>query len=81
MKSKPTFILRPIALSWLALAAVALVAAVATAQQPTATKVSNKAEAKTESPVVETPEDAGDYTVISRLEFGYRGLRVGGDLN
>lgn len=29
----------------------------------------------------ETGEKAGDYTVISSLEFGYRGLRVDGDLN
>ena len=81
MKSKPTSTFRPAVLSWLGLASVALAAAVATAQQPTATKVSNKAEARIESPVVETPEDAGNYTVISTLEFGYRGLTVGGDLN
>jgi hypothetical protein len=29
----------------------------------------------------ETGEDAGDYTVISSVEFGYRGLSVDGDLN
>jgi hypothetical protein len=29
----------------------------------------------------ETGEPAGDFTVISSLEFGYRGLRVDGDLN
>ncbi len=29
----------------------------------------------------EQGEGAGDYTVISSLEFGYRGLRVDGDLN
>jgi hypothetical protein len=28
-----------------------------------------------------TGEDAGDYTVTGTLEFGYRGLRVDGDLN
>jgi hypothetical protein len=28
-----------------------------------------------------TGEDAGDYTVTSTLEFGYRGIRVGGDVN
>ncbi len=26
-------------------------------------------------------EDAGNYTIVSSIEFGYRGLRVGGDLN
>ena len=30
---------------------------------------------------VEAGEDAGDYTVISSIEFGYRGLQVVGDLN
>ena len=30
---------------------------------------------------VEAGEDAGDYTVISSIEFGYRGLSVDGDLN
>lgn len=30
---------------------------------------------------VETGENAGDYTVVSSIEFGYRGLRVDGDLN
>ena len=29
----------------------------------------------------ETGEKAGDFTVISSVEFGYRGLRVDGDLN
>jgi len=36
------------------------------------------------SPSTETPEQgegAGDFTVISSVEFGYRGLRVDGDLN
>jgi len=30
---------------------------------------------------VQAGEDAGAYTIISTLEFGYRGLSVGGDLN
>ena len=37
--------------------------------------------AKASSSAVEAGEDAGDYTIISSLEFGYRGLRVDGDLN
>ena len=32
-------------------------------------------------PTVEAGEDAGDYTVIRSIEFGYRGLSVDGDLN
>ena len=35
----------------------------------------------TEATVVESGDDAGDYTIISSLEFGYRGQRVDGDLN
>ena len=30
---------------------------------------------------VEAGEDAGDYTIISSIEFGYRGLSVDGDHN
>jgi hypothetical protein len=30
---------------------------------------------------VQAGEDAGDYTIISTLEFGYRGLSVSGDHN
>jgi len=30
---------------------------------------------------VQAGDDAGNYTIISTLEFGYRGLRVVGDLN
>lgn len=59
-----------------------------TAQQSTASPgpgapISKQSpEAKTESPVVvEAADDAGDYTIISSLEFGYRGQRVGGDVN
>ncbi|HKR59717.1 MAG TPA: hypothetical protein VJS64_08270, partial [Pyrinomonadaceae bacterium] len=40
-----------------------------------------KSDSKTETPVVEAAEDAGDYTIISTIEIGYRGLRVDGDLN
>jgi len=37
-------------------------------------------ETKTE-PIVEAGEESGDYIVTSSVEFGYRGLSVGGDLN
>lgn len=47
------------------------------AQQPSP---SPKQPDKTEVPV-EAGEDAGDYTVISSLEFGYRGISVDGDVN
>ena len=67
------------ALSWLSLASVA---SVSRAQQPTPGPSPKKSsEAKSESSYVEAGEDAGDYTIISSIEFGYRGQRVSGDLN
>lgn len=51
----------------------------AVAQQPSASPAPKKSE-YTETPA-ETGEAAGDFTVISSVEFGYRGLRVDGDLN
>ena len=54
------------------------------AQQPTASpspQTTKKPEAKVESTAVEAGENAGDYIVISSIEFGYRGLSVDGDLN
>ena len=49
------------------------------AQQPSPSP-SPKTSDSPETPL-ETGEDAGDYTVISSVEFGYRGLSVDGDLN
>lgn len=49
------------------------------AQQPSASPASKKAE--TSDTPVESGENAGDYTVISSVEFGYRGLSVDGDHN
>lgn len=58
-----------------------LIAAVglSVAQQPAASPAPKKSEV-TETPA-ESGENAGDYTVISSVEFGYRGLSVDGDLN
>jgi len=52
---------------------------VARAQQPSPSPSPKKSDYN-ETPS-ETGEPAGDFTVISSLEFGYRGLRVDGDLN
>src|ERR1700687_3135538 len=79
MKSKTKWMLAAVALSWLALASVALVAM---AQQPTPTPSPKKSPAaKTVNPTVEAGEDAGNYTIISSIEFGYRGVGVYGDRN
>ena len=51
----------------------------AAAQQPSPSPAPKKADS-TDTPT-ESGEDAGDYTVISSLEFGYRGLSVDGDHN
>jgi hypothetical protein len=55
---------------------------------PDQTSSTAKAAKKTTKPKTEsvptsatTGEDAGDFTVTSTLEFGYRGIRVGGDVN
>src|SRR6266576_5455234 len=76
MKSKTRSILAAVALSLFVLASMTR------AQQPTPSQTPQKSpEAKTEPSTVEGGEGAGDYSIISSLEFGYRGLRVDGDLN
>jgi hypothetical protein len=69
----------------LVLAAGAAIAAEPT-PTPTPTPTPKKADAKKAEPKAETTsaqtgEDAGDYTITSSIEIGYRGLRVDGDLN
>jgi hypothetical protein len=77
MKSKTTSILAGMALGLLVFASATR------AQQPNPDPPPKKSpESKTiEETVVEAGDDAGDYTIISSLEFGYRGQRVDGDLN
>ena len=75
MKNKPTSILAGLALIMFVFFFVAK------AQQPSATPTPKPSENKTDNAPVEAGEDAGNYTVISTIEFGYRGLRVDGDLN
>src|SRR6185295_8275323 len=59
-----------------------LLRSVASAQQPSPSPTPQKSpEAKTESPVVDAGANFDDYTIISSLEIGYRGLEVVGDLN
>ncbi len=61
-----------------------LLMGVVSAQQPSPTPLPTspkKAEAKPPAAPVEVGEDTGDYTIISSIEVGYRGLRVDGDLN
>jgi hypothetical protein len=59
---------------------LALAAALTRAQQPTPTP-QKSADAKTQASPAPKAEDEGDYTITSSMEFGYRGLRVGGNLN
>jgi len=83
MKSKTRRVLRSMVRSVAVLASFSLALSVA-AQQPNPTPSASpkkSPETRTETPVVEAAEEAGDYTIISSLEFGYRGLSVDGDLN
>src|SRR5215208_5034925 len=61
--------------------ALALSALTATAQQPSPSPPQKEAAAKTQSSTPKDGDEAGDYTVTSSIELGYRGLRVGGDLD
>jgi len=54
------------------------VASLGNAQQPTPSPYPQKTP---EDTTVQAGEDAGDYTIISSIEFGYRGLSVVGDDN
>jgi hypothetical protein len=67
-----------------------LAAGAAIAEQPTPTPTptptpkksdAKKAAPKAETTSAQTGEDAGNYTITSSIEIGYRGIRVDGDLN
>lgn len=75
MKSKFRCMLRVLPVVSLVLA----LAVTVRAQQPSPSPL-NSADAKTLS-ATEVGEDAGDYTIISSIELGYRGLSVDGNLN
>ena len=77
MKSELTKVLR--VLAGLAIG-LALMTGTVKTQQPSPTP-KKPVDAKPEAPPVEAGEDAGDYIVISSIEFGYRGLSVDGNLN
>ena len=54
---------------------------VAKAQQPSPSPTPKKTTSTAQQPTHEQGEDAGDYTIISSIEVGARGLRVVGDDN
>jgi hypothetical protein len=72
MKNKRTSILAGLAFG------LFVVTSLVKAQQPAPSPSPKKAP---ESISVQAGEDAGDYTVISSIEFGYRGISVAGDQN
>ena len=74
MSTKQKFPLRIFGLVLVLVVAVGFVAA----QQPSPSPSPKKSDSPT---TTESGEDAGDYTVISSVEFGYRGLSVDGDHN
>ena len=75
MSTKKNISIRVIGLVLVAILTMGLVVA----QTPSASPAPKKSDA-TDTPK-ETGEDAGDYTVISSVEFGYRGISVDGDHN
>ncbi|HEU4769984.1 MAG TPA: hypothetical protein VFS77_21640 [Pyrinomonadaceae bacterium] len=79
MSTKQKLPWRMIGLLLVLIGAVGLVAA----QQPSPSPSPSQSPERTVSPdaPVDSGEDAGDYTVISSVEFGYRGLSVSGDHN
>ena len=74
MSTKQKYCLHVVGLMLVFAFAVGLVAA----QQPAASPSPTKSDPSTP---VEQGEEAGDYTVISSIEFGYRGIRLDGDEN
>lgn len=68
---------------WGLMLMLTLVSGIANAQQPSPSPspTPKKSEAKTPSAPIEAGEDVGNYTVISSLEVGVRGLKVRGDHN
>ena len=74
MKSKTKSIFAGEVLVWLALV---VFTSVSMAQQASPTPKKSPEP----QPTVDAGEDAGDYTVIGSIEFGYRGLSVDGDHN
>lgn len=90
MKSNVKNMLRVLSGLTFALVLAAGTAAVVNAQQltatPTPTPTPKKSDAKKAAPKAETTsaqtgEDTGNYLITSSVEFGYRGVRVDGDLN
>ena len=77
MSTKLKIAVRIVGLALVLTATMGLVAA----QQPSPSPSPKKAESQSPDAPVESGEDAGDFTVISSVEFGYRGLSVDGDLN
>ena len=75
MSTKQNISLRIVGLVLVLIVTIGSVAA----QQPSPSPATKKTDS-TDTPA-ESGEDAGDFTVISSVEFGYRGLSVDGDHN
>src|SRR6266568_4769736 len=58
-----------------------LVMGIARAQAPSPSPTPKKSTTTAPKPAPEPGEDAGNYVIISTIEVGARGLRVGGDVN
>src|SRR5437764_7039885 len=86
MKSKATHALRgllglPLGLALMTVSVIAQQLSPSPKSSADAKTPKSSAVANAPDPDPQVGEDVGNYTVISSMEFGYRGLRVGGDLN
>lgn len=78
MKNNSTNVLRK--LTQLALGLMLLLGVVA-AQEPSSSPTPKKADTKSQEPATTAGEGSSDYTIISSIEAGYRGISVDGDEN
>lgn len=77
MSTEQKISLRVVGLVLVLIVTMGLVAA----QQPSPSPSPSPKKSDSIDTPTESGEDAGDYTVISSVEFGYRGLSVDGDFN
>ena len=66
--------------AWRVVSGLALICALSSAMIQAQTPTPSPSPAATSTPA-QTSSDEGDYSIVSSIELGYRGLRVDGDIN
>jgi hypothetical protein len=66
--------------AWRVVSGLALICALSSAMIQAQTPTPSPSPAATSTPA-QTSNDEGDYSIVSSIELGYRGLRVDGDIN